>query len=142
MAQDLLRLVRGDRLGLIAFAGSAFLQAPLTLDYSAVLASLDELDTAVIPKGGTNIAEAIRMAEQAFGKGEGTREPMIILTRRGGTGCRRSLRGEAGRSARSKRSSRWESVPREGSLIPLRTEGGGTDFVRDSRRQARPKSAG
>ncbi|HEY5811147.1 MAG TPA: VWA domain-containing protein, partial [Terrimicrobiaceae bacterium] len=71
LSQDLLHLVRGDRIGLVAFAGSAFLQAPLTLDYNAVLSSLDELDTSVIPKGGTNIAEAIHVAEQAFGKGEG-----------------------------------------------------------------------
>ncbi len=80
VAQDLLRLVRGDRVGLVAFAGSAFLQAPLTLDYNAVLTSLDELDTTVIPKGGTNIAEAIRMAGQAFGKGEGQTRALVILT--------------------------------------------------------------
>ena len=80
IAQDLLRLVRGDRVGLVAFAGSAFLQAPLTLDYNAVLTSLEELDTAVIPKGGSNIADAIRTAEQAFGKGEGQTRALIILT--------------------------------------------------------------
>ena len=87
VAQDLLRLVHGDRIGLVAFAGSAFLQAPLTLDYNAVLASLDELDTTVIPKGGTNIAEAIRTAEQAFGKGEGQTQGVDNSHGRRGTRC-------------------------------------------------------
>jgi Ca-activated chloride channel family protein len=69
--QDLIRLLQGDRVGLVAFAGSAFLQAPLTLDYNAVTNALDELDTGVIPKGGTNIAAAIGTAREAFGKAEG-----------------------------------------------------------------------
>lgn len=131
VAQDLLRLVRGDRLGLIAFAGSAFLQAPLTLDYSAVLASLDELDTAVIPKGGTNIAEAIRTAEQAFGKGEGHTRALIILT----DGEELDADGVSAAKRAAALGVRIFTVgigSGEGSLIPLRTEGGGTDFVRDS----------
>ena len=70
ISQDLLNLLKGDRVGLIAFAGSSFLQAPLTLDKGAVLASIEDLDTNTIPKGGTDIASAIRMAIAAFGKGE------------------------------------------------------------------------
>src|SRR5204863_9120746 len=68
-AQDLINLLPGDRVGLIAFAGNAFLQAPLTIDYSAVLNAVNELDTNIIPRGGTDIAEAIRVAAKAFGKG-------------------------------------------------------------------------
>ena len=44
-AQDLIGQLQGDRVGLIAFAGTAFLQAPLTTDYGAVLDALAELDT-------------------------------------------------------------------------------------------------
>ena len=73
-------MLPGDRVGLIAFAGGAFLQAPLTIDYSAVLNSLNELDTDIIPRGGTNIAEAIRMAAEAFGKGESENRCLIIFT--------------------------------------------------------------
>jgi len=51
ISQDLLDLLRGDRVGLIAFAGSAFLQAPLTMDKAAVLTSIRDLDTGTIPKG-------------------------------------------------------------------------------------------
>ncbi len=56
VAQDLIGQLQGDRVGLIAFAGNSFLQAPLTADHSAVLNSLAELDTTIIPRGGTDIA--------------------------------------------------------------------------------------
>ncbi|HEY5954889.1 MAG TPA: VWA domain-containing protein, partial [Terrimicrobiaceae bacterium] len=131
VAQDLLRLVRGDRVGLVAFAGSAFLQAPLTLDYNAVLTSLDELDTTVIPKGGTNIAEAIRMAGQAFGKGEGQTRALVILT----DGEELDADGVAAAKKAAELGVRTFTVgigSGEGSLIPLRTDDGGTDFVRDT----------
>jgi Ca-activated chloride channel homolog len=131
VAQDLLRLVRGDRVGLVAFAGSAFLQAPLTLDYNAVLTSLGELDTAVIPKGGSNIAEAIRIAEQAFGKGEGQTRALVILT----DGEELAANGVAAAKRAAELGVRVFTVgigSSEGSLIPLRKDDGGTDFVRDS----------
>ena len=79
-AQDLIGQLGGDRVGLIAFAGTAFLQAPLTADFSAVLNSLSEVDTEIIPRGGTNIAEAIRVATEAFGKGESENRALIIFT--------------------------------------------------------------
>ncbi len=79
-AQDVIHQLAGDRVGLIAFAGTAFLQAPLTVDYGAVLGALNEVDTEVIPQGGTNIAAAIRTALEAFGKGEGDHRALIIFT--------------------------------------------------------------
>jgi Ca-activated chloride channel family protein len=80
LAEDLIGELGADRVGLVAFAGSAFLQAPLTLDHGAVLSALDELDTNVIPKGGTNISEAIRAAEEAFGKAEGFSRAVVIIS--------------------------------------------------------------
>ena len=80
LAEDLISELGSDRIGLVAFAGSAFLQAPLTLDHGAVLAALDELDTTVIPKGGTNIAAAIRTADEAFGKAEGFSRALVIIS--------------------------------------------------------------
>jgi Ca-activated chloride channel homolog len=131
MALDLMRLIKGDRIGLIAFAGSSFLQAPLTLDYSAVLASLDELDTTVIPKGGTNIASAIQAAEDAFGKGEGQTRALVIMT----DGEELDADGIAAAKRAGSKGIRIFTVgigSREGSLIPIRADGGGTDFVRDA----------
>ncbi len=60
--QDLLNDLEGDRVGLIAFAGRAFLQAPLTIDYDAAVDSINDLDTNSIPEGGTNISDAINLA--------------------------------------------------------------------------------
>lgn len=131
VAQDLLRLVQGDRVGLVAFAGSAFLQAPLTLDQNAVLQSLDELDTNVIPKGGTNIAAAIRDALEAFGKGEGQTRALVILT----DGEELDADGIAAAKKAAAEGVRIFTVgigSSEGSLIPLKRDDGGTDFVRDS----------
>ena len=129
--QDLVALLQGDRVGLVAFAGSAFLQAPLTLDYNAVNNALDELDTTVIPKGGTNIASAITAAREAFGKAEGQTRALIILT----DGEELDADGIAAAKQASQEGIRIFSVgigSPEGSLISIRTEDGRQDFVRDS----------
>lgn len=129
--QDLVKLLQGDRVGLVAFAGSAFLQAPLTLDYNAVTNALDELDTTVIPKGGTNIASAITAAREAFGKAEGQTRALIILT----DGEELDADGIAAAKQASQEGIRIFTVgigSPEGSLISIRTEDGRQDFVRDS----------
>ncbi|MDA9110544.1 VWA domain-containing protein, partial [bacterium] len=65
---NLLDKVKGDRLGLIAFSGSAFLQCPLTLDHQAFVKTLDELKVGLIPRPGTNLARPIQEAERSFSK--------------------------------------------------------------------------
>jgi len=130
LTQDLIRLLKGDRVGLIAFAGSSFLQAPLTLDYSAVVNALDELDTNVIPKGGTNIASAIATAEEAFGKAEGQTRALVILT----DGEELDADGIAAAKKAAEHGIRIFTVgigSSEGSLIPFRSDDGRQDFVRD-----------
>jgi Ca-activated chloride channel family protein len=64
--KDLVKKLNGDRIGLIAFAGTSFLQCPLTIDYNGFMLSLDDLSTFTIPRGGTSISSAIREAMQAF----------------------------------------------------------------------------
>ena len=130
-SQDLMRILKGDRVGLIAFAGSAFLQAPLTLDYSAVTNSLDEIDTNVIPKGGTNIAAAIATAREAFGKAEGQTRALVILT----DGEELDADGIAAAKQAASEGIRIFTVgigSTTGSLIPMRTQDGRQDFVRDA----------
>ncbi|MGE9296141.1 MAG: VWA domain-containing protein [Puniceicoccales bacterium] len=63
---DFLEKLEGDRVGLVAFAGNAFLQCPLTLDYDAFRQSLEAVNTDVIALGGTDIARAITESEAAF----------------------------------------------------------------------------
>lgn len=77
---DLMRVAKTDRLGLVAFAGSAFLQCPLTFDDEAFRLSLSALDTGIIPQGGSSLAEAIRTATEAFKKDEDNHKVLILLT--------------------------------------------------------------
>ncbi len=69
-ALELMQRARTDRLGLVAFAGGAFLQCPLTIDDSAFRQSVEALDVNIIPQGGTAIAEAIETAQTAFKEGD------------------------------------------------------------------------
>jgi len=56
----------GDRVGLVTFAGDAFIQCPLTTDYSAVRLFLDVADPSLIPTPGTDFGAALKMAMKAF----------------------------------------------------------------------------
>src|SRR5580700_11393375 len=79
-AQDILEAMRGDRFALIAFAGSAQVEAPLTVDYQTVLDAITQLDTKTVERGGTDITSAIHSAELALGKSEGFYRAMVLLT--------------------------------------------------------------
>ncbi len=79
-ALDLMGEIGGDRVGLIAFAGEAFLQAPLTPDHDAVAENIQSLDTENIGQGGSNLAAAIAAARDAFGKGESTQRALILFS--------------------------------------------------------------
>jgi Ca-activated chloride channel family protein len=78
--QDLVKQLHGDRIGLLAFAGSAFVQCPLTLDYEAFAESLRAVDVGIIPKGGTSLAEAISSSVRAFEGHQGKHEALILIT--------------------------------------------------------------
>jgi Ca-activated chloride channel family protein len=77
---DLMRLAKSDRLGLVAFAGTAFLQAPLTLDEQAFRQSVESLDVGVIQQPGTALSEAIHTALTAFEKGNDNHKVMVLFT--------------------------------------------------------------
>ena len=77
---DFARTLDGDSLGLVAFAGNAFLACPITLDYGAFHASLNAIDTGTIPRGGTNIASAIREAQAALRSRPGSDKILILVT--------------------------------------------------------------
>jgi len=133
-AQDLINELQGDRVGLIAFAGRAFLQAPLTIDYDAAVTSITDLDTKSIPEGGTNISEAIALAIRTYGKSAIGNRALIIFT------DGEELSSDAGTSAKTAAAAgvRIFTVgigTREGSLIPIKGEEGGTAFVKDSKGQ-------
>ncbi|MDD5634690.1 MAG: VWA domain-containing protein [Candidatus Omnitrophica bacterium] len=76
--KDLVKKIKGDRIGLIAFSGQAFLQCPLTIDYNGFLLSLDDVDISSIPVGGTSIASAIYKAIKSFEDKKGDRILIVI----------------------------------------------------------------
>jgi len=73
-------LLDGDRIGLIAFAGTPFVQCPLTLDYGAAKMFLDIMDTDLIPTPGTAIGEAILKAAETFESRERKYKVLILIT--------------------------------------------------------------
>lgn len=78
--RDLLDLVRGDRIGLVAFAGTAFVQCPLTLDYHAFELFLDKMDPNWVPVGGTDLAAAVRVSMEAFPPNERSGRAVLLIT--------------------------------------------------------------
>jgi Ca-activated chloride channel family protein len=77
---DLIGMLKGDRIGLVVFAGGAFLQCPLTLDYNACMMLLDYADTTVVSHKGTNLAEAIRASVAAFDKTARSSKAIILIS--------------------------------------------------------------
>ncbi len=78
--QDLVKLLKGDRIGLVPFAGSAFVQCPLTLDYEAFTESLRAVTVGIIPKGGTALGEAITTSIGALEGHQSKHEAIILIT--------------------------------------------------------------
>jgi Ca-activated chloride channel family protein len=79
-AQDILNTMKGDRFGLIAFAGASQVEAPLTIDYQTVIDAINQLDPNTVERGGTDIASSIYSAELALGKSEQSYRSLVLFT--------------------------------------------------------------
>lgn len=77
---NLIRKLQGDRIGMIIFAGEAFVQFPLTTDYSAANLFLDAVDFNSIPTQGTAIASAIELASKSFDYKTSTQKAIVLIT--------------------------------------------------------------
>ena len=126
---DFVSHLNGDGAGLIAFAGNAFLQCPITIDYDAFHESLAALDTTIIARGGTDIASAIREAQAALQNRPSTDKILVLLT------DGEDLEGNdlAAAKAAAKDGMKIYSVgvgTANGDLIPIPAEQGG-GFVKD-----------
>ena len=78
--ENFISLLEGDRIGLIAFAGEAFVQCPLTLDYSAAEMFLNIMNSDMIPTPGTNITEVILTSLKVFEQKERKYKVLLIIT--------------------------------------------------------------
>ncbi len=128
--KDLIKKLQGDRLGLIAFAGNAFLQCPLTADYSGFMLSLDDLDVHSIPKGGTSLSNAIRVALDSY---EGSRKKykiLVIITDGEDHEGDAQLWAEKAKEKGIKIFTIGIGT-REGEIIPVIDEAGGKTYLKD-----------
>jgi len=73
------RLVN-DRIGLIVFAGDAYVQVPITTDYVSVKLFLESISTEIVPKQGTAIGSAIEMGMKSFTPAENSSKALILIT--------------------------------------------------------------
>lgn len=77
---QLIDQLRSDRIGIIIFAGEAYVQLPITTDYAAAKLFLNNISTTIVPTQGTAIGAAIGMAMKSFDFVNGTSKAMIIMT--------------------------------------------------------------
>ncbi|MFH1664727.1 MAG: VWA domain-containing protein [Candidatus Omnitrophota bacterium] len=78
--KDLVKKLKGDKIGLVAFSGSAFLQCPLTIDYNGFLLSLDDVGIDTIPVGGTSLSKAIYTSIDSFEAGKSGEKILLVIT--------------------------------------------------------------
>ena len=78
--ENLLDRIGADRVGLVAFAGEAFLAAPITQDHAAVRRNLDALDTNAVAKPGSDMAKAIKLAQKTFENGTYENRALVVIT--------------------------------------------------------------
>ena len=129
---DMARQLDGDGIGIVAFAGSAYLTCPLTIDYAAFHQSLDAIDVHTIPRGGTSIPSAILAARAALSRRPGSDRILILVT------DGENLEGDA--LAAAKEAAQQDGLKiytvgvgtLEGDLIPLPSDQGG-GFVQDEK---------
>lgn len=128
--KDLLKKLKGDRIGLIAFAGDAFMACPLTSDYSGFLLSLEDVNVGTIPRGGTNISAALKEAIKGYDNTPAKHKAVIIVT------DGENLEGDPVALAKEARSKEVKvftvgiGTP-EGELIQIENEGGQKEFLKD-----------
>jgi len=128
--RDLLNKLKGDRIGLIAFAGDAFLVCPLTVDYNGFFLSLNDLGTGTVPRGGTNISRAIEEAVSSYDKTPDQFKAVIVVTDGD------NLEGDPLSVAKKAKEKGIKIYTvgigtREGELIQIRGDSGQTEFLKD-----------
>ena len=128
-ALDLMQQARSDRLGLVAFAGSAFLQCPLTIDDAAFRQSVEALDVNIIPQGGTALADAIETALTAFKEGENYKA--LVLFTDGEDQDSGALAAAKKAAEAGMRIFTIGIGSTDGDLLRIKDAKGRTDYIRD-----------
>lgn len=80
LVESLLDRLKGERVGLVVFSGTAFLQCPLSPDYEVLREFLPALDPDYLPEGGTDYARLLKAALEAFSHEAGADRYLIVLS--------------------------------------------------------------
>jgi len=128
--KDLVKKLQGDRIGLIAFAGEAFMVCPLTVDYGGFLLTLEDVNTDTVPRGGTAVAKAIEEAMRSYEQISTAHKTLIVLT------DGENLEGDPLRAAQeaNKKGIKIFCIgigTQEGELIQVENERGEKGFLKD-----------
>jgi Ca-activated chloride channel family protein len=122
--------LKDDRVGLVVFAGNAYLQLPLTSDFGAAKMFLETIDPNMVPTQGTAIDEAIQQAQSGYPDEQGKHKAMIILS------DGENLQGDA-EAAATEAAEQGIAIHTvgigtpSGSPIPLQDQSGQQQFHRD-----------
>jgi Ca-activated chloride channel family protein len=79
-ALKLINGLKGDRIGIIIFAGNAYMQMPLTTDYAAAQLFIRSANPEMVPTQGTAIGAAIELGERSFEKNNRQHKAMVLLS--------------------------------------------------------------
>lgn len=128
---DLMQRAKPDRLGLVAFAGDAFLECPLTYDNTAFQQCVQNLSVNTLPLGGTSLATAIQTAQAAFKEGDHFKVLVLITDGEDNVNS-----GEALAAAQSAAKAGLKIFTigigtAEGTLLRVNDANGNSDYIRD-----------
>jgi len=128
--RDMLTQLHGDRVGLVLFSGVSYLQCPLTSDYSALMMYVDDLNSGLVPRGGTAIADALKTAMNSFDP-KSSADKLIVLITDGEDTVDDPLKLLPELKERNIRVYAIGVGSPEGELIPVTDESGRENFLRD-----------
>jgi Ca-activated chloride channel homolog len=130
-ALELMQDAKADRLGLVAFAGDAFLECPMTIDDTAFQQSVQALNVNSIPQGGTAIAAAIQTAATAF-KENDAHKVLVLLTDGEDNDSETGALAAAQKAAKDGVKIFTIGIgTAEGDLIRVTDANGNSDYIRD-----------
>lgn len=129
--ESLIGTLKGDRVGIVAFAGTAFIQCPLTLDYATAKLFLNDIEPGIIPLGGTDIGKALKKGIEAFTGKENKNKAIILIT------DGEDISGQAAEAAEEAKKQNVAIYPvtvglPEGAPIPITDEHGNKTYIKDT----------
>ncbi|MBL4593661.1 MAG: VWA domain-containing protein [Flavobacteriales bacterium] len=128
---QLIEKLHNDRLGIIVFAGEAYVQLPITTDYSSAKLFLETIGTDIVPTQGTSISSAINLAMESFDFKNETSKSIIVIT--DGENHEDDAKSAAAEAASENVTVHTIGMGSEkGSPIPIYKNGAQIDFRKDN----------